>query len=146
MYFKKTNLLFWPFTSEFILVLLQVWAGLDPIWLEPLSLFVFVLFGPLLLVLAVIELLISADGRVTTWDLQAWSGEGRLRPLHLGRRRRPAAVVLQAQTTRTLPDVAAGFVKIQFDLCSSVSVAGGAPSLAGAVGSMRGRGWRQTML
>lgn len=88
--------------------------------------------------LAVVELLLGADGCFTMWDLQAWSGEGRLRPLHLGRRERPAAVVLQAQAARTLPDVAAGFVKIQFDLCDSVSVTGGAPCLAGAAASMRG--------
>lgn len=96
------------------------------------------LFGPLLFVLAVVELRLGADGRVTVWDLQARSGEGRFRPLRLGRRQRPAAVVLQAQAARTLPDVAAGFVKIQFDLCGGVSVAGGAPGLAGAAAPMRG--------
>lgn len=90
------------------------------------------LFGPLLLVLAVVELLLGADGRVPVWDLQAGSGGGRRRPLRLGRRRGPAAVVRRAQAARTLPDVAAGFVKIQLDLCDSVSVAGGAPGLPGA--------------
>lgn len=65
----KTNLPFWPFTSEFILVLFQVRASLEPVWFEALSLFVFVLFGPLLLVLAIVELLISADGRLDVWDL-----------------------------------------------------------------------------
>lgn len=88
--------------------------------------------------LAVVERLLGADGRVTMWDLQARSGEGQLCPLYLGRHGRPAAVVLQAQAARTLPDVVAGLVKIQFDLCDSVSVAGGAPSLAGAVASVRG--------
>lgn len=65
----KTNLCFWPFTSEFILVRFQVRASLEPVWFEPLSLFVFVLFGPLLLVLAIVELLISAEGRLNVWDL-----------------------------------------------------------------------------
>lgn len=65
----KTNLPFWPFTSEFILVLFQVRASLKPVWFEPLSFFVFVLFGPLLLVLGIVELLISADGRLNMWDL-----------------------------------------------------------------------------
>lgn len=104
------------------------------------------LFGPLLLVLAVVELLLGADGRVAVRDLQARSGEGRFRPLRLGRRERPAAVVLRAQAARALPDVAAGFVRVQFDLCDRVSVAGGAPGLAGAAASVRGRRRRQTLL
>lgn len=142
----KTNVPFQPFTSEFILVLFQVRARLEPVRFEPLSLFVFVLFGPLLLVLAIVELLIGADGGLDMWDLWARSGEGRLRPLHLGGRRRPTAVVLQAQATGTLPDVVAGFVEIQFDLCNSVSMAGRAPRLAGAVSSVRGWWRRQTLL
>lgn len=136
---------FGPLTSEFILVLLQVRAGLDPVRFEPLPLFV--LFGPLLFVLAVVELLLGADGRVPVWDLHAWSGEARRRPLRLGRREGPAAVVRRAQAARTLPHMAAGFVKIQFDLCDSASVAGGAPCLAGAAAAAM-RGWRrrQTVL
>lgn len=135
----KTNVPFQPFTSEFILVLLQVRARLEPVRLEPLSLFLFVLFGPLLLVLAIVELLVGADGGLDMWHLGARSGEGpELRPLRLGGRGRPAAVVLRAQATRTLPDVVAGFVEIQLDLCNSVSMAGRAPRLAGAVSSVRG--------
>lgn len=96
--------------------------------------------------LAIGELLVSANGCVSVWGLRAGCSRGWLCPLHFGNSRTPAEVVQQVQTIWTPLEMIVGFVKLQFDLYTRVSMAGGATSPIGAVLSMRGRLQRQTLV
>lgn len=128
------------------MVLLQVRTGLNPVRFYALSFLVFVLFGPLLFVLAVGELLVSANGCVGVWDLGAGWSRGWLRPLHFRSSRSPAEFMRRVQAIWTPLVMIVGFVELQFDLHAGVSMTGGATSPISAVVSVRGRLQRQTLV
>lgn len=88
--------------------------------------------------LAIGELLVSANGCVSVWELRAGCSRDWLRPLHFGNSRTPAEVVRQVHTIWTPLEMIVGFVKLQFDLYTRVSMTGGATSPTGAVLSTRG--------
>ena len=88
--------------------------------------------------LAVGELLVSAKGRVSVWALRAGCSMGWLCPFQFGNSRRPAEFVWRAQTIWAPLEMIVGFVKLQFDRSTKVSMTGGAASPIGAVVSMRG--------
>lgn len=94
--------------------------------------------------LAIGNLFVSADGGVVVWELRAWCSRGWLCPLHFGNIRTPAEVVGRVQTIWTSLEMIVGFVKIQFDLYTRISMIGGASNPISAVLSMRGRLQRQT--
>ena len=134
-----------PLTFEIFLFLLQVWTGFYPFGFKALSFLVFVLFRLLLFMLAIRELLVSANGGVGVWGLGAGSSRRWLSPLQFGNNRRPTELVRRVQTVWAPLEMIVGFVEVHFDLCR-VSVTGGAPGPVGAVVSMRGRLQRQALV
>lgn len=104
------------------------------------------LFGPLLFMLAVGELLVSANRGVGVRALGAGYSGSWLGPLQFGNSRRPAEFVRRVQAIWAPLEMIVGFVKLQFDLYARVSVTGGATSAIGAVVSIRGRLQRQTLV
>lgn len=96
--------------------------------------------------LAIGELLVSAFRGVGAWGLRARGSRSCLCPLHFGNSRRPAEFVRRVQTIWAPLEMIVGFVKLQFDLYTRVSMSRGATSPIGAVVSIRGRLQRQTLV
>lgn len=96
--------------------------------------------------LAIGELLVSANGRVSVWALGAGCSRGWLCPLQLGNNRRPAEFVRRVETIWAPLEMIVGSVKFQFDLHTRVSMTGGAMSPIGAAVAIRGRLQRQTVV
>lgn len=88
--------------------------------------------------LAIGDLLVSAIGLVSVWALRARCSRGWLCPLRFGNNRRPAKFVRRVQTIWAPLEMIVGFVKLQFDLYTRVSITGGAMSPIGPIVSIRG--------
>lgn len=100
--------------------------------------------------LAVVELLFSASGRVAVRVLGDGRRGRRVRPLRLGRHsgRRAAELVRRVEVIGAplVEVIVVGPVELQLGLRARVSVAGGAAAPGGAAVAVRGRPQRQTLV
>lgn len=87
--------------------------------------------------LAVGELFVSANGRLSVWELGAGRFGSRLCSLRFGESRRPAEFVPEVQAVWAPLDVIVGSFALHFDLCGRVSLTRGAASPIGATVSVR---------